>query len=247
MHTTLRRATLRRRERTGRRVAVEDRGGSGNGKRLASAGFVVWPMVEHEADDAMAAGAAVAAADSRVERVMICTPDKDLAQCVEGERVVQFDRRRRLLRDEAGVIEKFGVRPTSIPDWLALVGDSADGFPGIRGFGAKTAAAVLARYGRIEEIPSDGRDWDVRVRGPERLARTLRDGLDAALLFRRLATLVREAPVSASVDDLEWTGPRDDFDLVAAILDAPDLAPRAHRVAETCGANPLEPGGPHRA
>jgi len=166
-----------------------------------------------------------------VERVFICTPDKDLAQCVEGDRIVQFDRRQRLLRDEAGVVEKFGVPPAAIPDWLALVGDSADGFPGIRGFGAKTAAAVLARYGRIEDIPSDGRDWDVAVRGPERLAQTLRTGLDDALLFRRLATLVRDTPVSASVNDLEWTGIRDDFDLVATILDAPDLPSRAERLA----------------
>ena len=197
---------------------------------LASAGFTVWPMVEHEADDAMASGAAMAGADPRVERVFLCTPDKDLAQCVEGDRIVQFDRRQRLLRDEAGVIEKFGVPPAAIPDWLALVGDSADGFPGIRGFGAKTAAAVLARYDRIEDIPSDGRDWDVPVRGAERLAKTLSSALDDALLFRRLATLVRDAPVSGTVDALKWTGPRDDFDLVAAILDAPDLVHRAQHV-----------------
>ncbi len=199
---------------------------------LASAGFTVWPIVEHEADDAMASGAAMAAADPRVERVFLCTPDKDLAQCVEGDRVVQFDRRQRLVRDEAGVIEKFGVPPAAIPDWLALVGDSADGFPGIRGFGAKTAAAVLARYDRIENIPLDGRDWDIAVRGAERLAKTLSGALDDALLFRRLATLVRDAPVSRTVDDLEWTGPRDDFDLVATILDARDLAPRARHLAE---------------
>ena len=210
---------------------------------LASAGFTVWPMVEHEADDAMASGAAMAAADPRVERVFLCTPDKDLAQCVEGDRVVQFDRRQRLVRDEAGVIEKFGVPPAAIPDWLALVGDSADGFPGIRGFGAKTAAAVLARYGRIDDIPPDGRDWDVSVRGPERLAQTLRSGLDDALLFRRLASLVRDAPVSETVDDLEWTGPRDDFDLVATILEAPDLVPRAHRLAEIRAADRTDSGG----
>ena len=198
---------------------------------LASAGFVVWPMVEYEADDALASGAAMAAADPRVERVFICTPDKDLSQCVEGDRVVQFDRRRRLLRDEAGVVEKFGVLPASIPDWLALVGDSADGFPGIRGFGTKTAAAVLARYGRIQDIPSDGRDWKVSVRSPERLAQTLRNGLDDARLFRRLATLVRDAPVSRSVDELHWSGPRDDFAVVATVLDAPDLVRRTRRLA----------------
>ena len=200
---------------------------------LASAGFVVWPMVEHEADDALASGAAMAAADPRVERVFICTPDKDLSQCVEGERVVQFDRRQRLLRDEAGVIEKFGVPPAAIPDWLALVGDSADGFPGIRGFGAKTAAAVLARYGRIEDIPPHGNDWDVPVRGAARLADTLRKGMDDALLFRRLATLVQDVPVSASVDELMWAGPRDDFDLVATVLDTPDLGRRARHLGAT--------------
>ena len=200
---------------------------------LASAGFVVWPMMEYEADDALASGATMAAADPRVERVFICTPDKDLSQCVEGERVVQFDRRQRVLRDEAGVVEKFGVGPAAIPDWLALVGDSADGFPGIRGFGAKTAAAVLARYGRIEDIPPNGNDWDVPVRGAARLADTLRKGLDDALLFRRLATLVQEAPVSATVDELAWSGSRDDFNLVSTVLDAPDLARRAERLAET--------------
>ena len=198
---------------------------------LAAAGFTVWPMVEYEADDALASGAALAAADPRVERVFICTPDKDLSQCVEGTRVVQFDRRQRLLRDEAGVVEKFGVPPASIPDWLALVGDSADGFPGIRGFGAKTAAAVLAHYTRIEDIPPDGDDWDVPVRGPTRLAKTLREGLDDALLFRRLATLVRAAPTSETVDELAWSGPRDDFHLVTTVLEAPDLARRARRLA----------------
>ncbi|WP_423927372.1 5'-3' exonuclease [Candidatus Palauibacter sp.] len=212
---------------------------------LASAGFVVWPMVEYEADDALASGATMAAADSRVERVLICTPDKDLSQCVAGDRVVQLDRRQRLLRDEAGVIEKFGVPPAAIPDWLALVGDSADGFPGIRGFGAKTAAAVLARYGRIEDIPPNGNDWDVPVRGAARLADTLRKGLDDALLFRRLATLVREAPVSASADELAWRGPRDDFNLVAAVLDAPDLAPRAERLAEARRSVPSNPDVRH--
>lgn len=213
---------------------------------LAAAGFTVWPMVEYEADDALASGAALAAADPRVERVFICTPDKDLSQCVEGTRVVQFDRRQRRLRDEAGVIEKFGVPPASIPDWLALVGDSADGFPGIRGFGAKTAAAVLARYTRIEDIPPNGEDWDLPVRGPARLAKTLREGLDNALLFRRLATLVRDAPTSETVDELAWSGPRDDFDLVTTVLDAPDLARRARRLAETRRTPRPGSDGPHQ-
>jgi 5'-3' exonuclease len=194
---------------------------------LAAAGFVVWPMVDFEADDGLAAGADMAARDPRVDQVLICTPDKDLAQCVVGERVVQFDRRRREVRGEAGVIDKFGVPPRAIPDWLALVGDSADGFPGVRGFGAKTAAAVLARYGHLEDIPPDGRDWDIAVRGATRLSETLRERFDDALLFRRLATLVRDAPVSGSVDELEWRGPREDFALVASVLDAPDLARRA--------------------
>lgn len=198
---------------------------------LASAGFVVWPMVEHEADDGLAAGAAMAARDARVDQVLICTPDKDLSQCVRGTRVVQFDRRQRIVRDESGVVEKFGVSPASIPDWLALVGDSADGFPGVPGFGAKTAAVLLSRYGRIEEIPGEAADWDVNVRGAERLASTLVERRDDALLFRRLATLVEDAPVSPDVDALLWTGPRADFALTARVLDAPDLARRAAALA----------------
>lgn len=198
---------------------------------LTAAGFVVWPMVEHEADDGLASGAAMAAADDRVEQVLICTPDKDLTQCVVGRRVVQLDRRQRIVRDEDGVVEKFGVPPGAIPDWLALVGDSADGFPGIKGFGAKTAAAVLARYGRIEDIPSDGGDWDVPVRGAARLAETLSANIDDARLFRRLATLVTDAPVSATVDELEWAGPRENFGLVAEVLDAADLAHRARQIS----------------
>lgn len=198
---------------------------------LEAAGFVVWPMVEHEADDALAAGARLAGADERVERVFICTPDKDLSQCVRDGRVVQLDRRRREVRDESGVIEKFGVPPAAIPDWLALVGDSADGFPGVPGFGAKTASALLARYGRIEDIPPAGADWDVEVRGAERLAETLAERRDDALLFRRLATLDVDAPISGSVDELEWRGPRDDFALVARVLDAPDLVRRAADLA----------------
>jgi len=205
---------------------------------LEAAGFVVWPMVEFEADDALASGAAMAAADARVEQVLICTPDKDLAQSVEGDRVVQFDRRQRIVRDEAGVVEKFGVPPAAIPDWLALVGDSADGFPGVAGFGAKTAAAVLSRYGRIEDIPASGAEWDCPVRGPERLAATLASSMEAALLFRRLATLSRDAPVSATVDELEWTGARDDFALVTTVIEAPDLLARAEALCEARGTSP---------
>ncbi len=198
---------------------------------LGAMGLVVWPMIEYEADDALAAGAALAAADPRVEQVLICTPDKDLAQCVAGARVVQFDRRKRRVLDEDAVIEKFGVRPASIPDYLALVGDEADGFPGLPGFGAKTASTLLARYGHIEAIPTSGRDWDVPLRGMERLATTLAEGLDRALLFRRLATLDGNAPVSSRVEQLEWSGPGEGFVEVCRTLDAQELIPRVEALA----------------
>lgn len=199
---------------------------------LEAAGITVWAMVEHEADDAMASGAEVAAADDRVEKVLLCTPDKDLAQCVRGDRVVQFDRRQRTVRDEAGVVEKFGVPPSAIPDWLALVGDSADGFPGMPGFGPKTATALLSRYGQIEDIPGDGAAWEADVRGAERLAGVLREGLEQAVLFRRLATLVTDAPVSASVAELEWRGPTEDLGLALRVLEAPDLMRRTEELAQ---------------
>jgi 5'-3' exonuclease len=169
---------------------------------LTAEGIVVWPMVEFEADDGLASGAAAAAADERVERVIICTPDKDLAQCVRGTRVVQLNRRTRVTFDEAGIVEKFGVLPRSIPDYLALVGDAADGFPGLPGWGAKSTATVLARYGHLEAIPAEAGDWDVRVTGAGRLATTLRDAFDRALLFRDLATLRTDIPLFADVDDL---------------------------------------------
>src|SRR5262249_13557619 len=152
-------------------------------------GVVVWPMIEFEADDALAAAAAIAAADTRVEQVVVCTPDKDLAQCVRGDRVVQLDRRTKEIRNEAGGRQKFGIGPASIPDWLALVGDSADGYPGLAGWGAVSAAAVLARYQHLESIPKLAMEWDVKVRGAVRLATTLADQRERALLFRRLATL----------------------------------------------------------
>lgn len=200
---------------------------------LRAMGLVVWPMTEYEADDALAAGAAMASADNRVEQVLICTPDKDLAQCVVGQRVVQFDRRKRVATDEAGVVKKFGVPPASIPDYLALVGDDADGFPGIRGFGAKTAATVLARYGHIEHIPPHGSDWDIPVRGAERLAATLAEQMDHALLFRRLATLDGNAPVDRRVEELEWLGPGEGFGEVCARLDAEEFEARVERLAES--------------
>ena len=194
-------------------------------------GVPVWAMVEYEADDGLAAGASMAAADERVEQVLICTPDKDLAQCVEGKRVVQFDRRKRQVFDHDAVIEKFGVSPASIPDYLALMGDSADGFPGLPGWGAKSASTVLARYGHIEEIPAWESDWDVSVRGAARLAATLREERDRAILFRRLATLVRDARVSATVNELEWTGLTPEFSAMCETLEDSRLASRAEALA----------------
>jgi 5'-3' exonuclease len=186
---------------------------------LRALGIVVWPMVEFEADDALAAAAALAAADRRVERVTICTPDKDLAQCVQGTRIVQLDRRKNIVRDEAGVVAKFGVTPASIPDYLALVGDSADGFPGLPGWGAKSAAAVLARYIHLESIPPDWRQWGVNVASPKTLSSTLAAGHDRALLFRVLATLRTDIPLFESVDQLQWKGPTAAFAPLAARLD----------------------------
>jgi 5'-3' exonuclease len=187
---------------------------------LSALGIVVWRMVEFEADDALAAAAKAAADDPRVERVIICTPDKDLAQCVRGTRVLQLDRRKNITRDELGVVAKFGVEPASIPDYLALVGDSADGFPGLPGWGAKSAAAVLAKFNHLESIPSDWREWGVNVASPKALSSTLVANLDRALLFRVLATLRTDVPVLDSVDQLEWKGPTADFAPLAARLDS---------------------------
>ena len=198
---------------------------------LGALGVVVWPMVEFEADDALAAAAAMGAADARVEQVVVCTPDKDLAQCVRGDRVVQLDRRRREVRNEAGVVKKFGVPPASIPDWLALVGDAADGFPGLPGWGAASAAVVLARYGHLERIPERAAEWDVPVRGAARLAATLVEQRERARLFRTLATLRVDAPIGVDVDGLRWTGPRADFAAWAARLGTPALSERAARLA----------------
>ena len=200
---------------------------------LQLAGFEVWPQVTHEADDGMAAAAALAAADDRVEQVIICTPDKDLAQCVTPDgRVVQLDRRKELIYDRAGVIEKFGVPPESIPDYLGVVGDSADGFPGLAGWGAKSAAAVLTRYGHIEDIPHDVAEWDVNVRGAGKLALTLRENFEDALLFRRIATVDLDAPVSDSVDDMAWRGPQPGFDEACQALGAERQRQRAHQLWE---------------
>jgi 5'-3' exonuclease len=187
---------------------------------LSALGVVVWPMIEFEADDAMAAAAAKAALDPRVGRVLICTPDKDLAQSVRGTRVVQLNRRTREIRDEAGVIAKFGVPPASIPDYLALVGDAADGYPGLAGWGAKSTAAVLARFAHLESIPVDGRTWGVNVASASALARTLVVERERALLFRDLATLRTDITLFDSVDDLQWNGPTPAFEAMAARLDA---------------------------
>jgi len=198
---------------------------------LRALGVIVWAMVEFEADDALAAAAAMAASDPRVGRVIVCSPDKDLAQCVRGDRVVQLDRRRGEQRDEAGVWKKFGVAPASIPDWLALVGDSADGYPGLPGWGPASAATVLARYGHLEAVPGPAAEWDVSVRGAARLAATLAERREEALLFRTLATLRRDAPIHADVDALSWTGPRPDFRAWSARLGTPSLHERASRLA----------------
>jgi 5'-3' exonuclease len=186
---------------------------------LSALGIVVWPMVEFEADDALAAAAMAAAGDQRVERVLICTPDKDLAQCVRGTRIVQLDRRKNIVRDEAGVVARFGVMPASIPDYLALVGDSADGFPGLAGWGAKSAAAVLAKFGHLESIPPDWRQWGVSVASPKALSSRLAADRDRALLFRLLATLRKDIPLFASVDQLQWKGATAAFAPLAARLD----------------------------
>ncbi len=199
---------------------------------LRACGFVVWPMVEFEADDALAAAAGRSAAEPGVARVLIATPDKDLAQCVRGDRVVQLDRRKGLIRTEADVVERFGVPPASIPDWLALVGDSADGFPGLPGWGAKSAAAVLAHYGHIEDIPDDAGTWAVRVRGAGTLGATLAGARADALLFRALATLREDVPLMpGGVEDLRWRGPSPDLPAIAAGFGAPELPGRLARIA----------------
>jgi 5'-3' exonuclease len=187
---------------------------------LSAAGIVVWPMVEFEADDALAAGALAAARDTRVERVIICTPDKDLAQCVHGTRIVQLNRRTRVSWDEAGVVQKFGVSPASIPDYLALVGDSADGYPGLSGWGAKSSAAVLAKFIHLESIPADYREWRVNAANASALAETLSRECDQALLFRTLATLRTDIPLFDNVDQLRWNDSTAAFAPLAARLDA---------------------------
>jgi len=194
---------------------------------LAAMGVVVWPMVYYEADDALASAAAEAAKDGRVKQVLICTPDKDLSQCVVGTRVVQLDRRRDIVRDEAGVVAKFGVKPPSIPDYLAVVGDSADGFPGMAGWGAKAAAQVLSQYPHLEDIPKDWRAWHPSIKKARTLSESLFTGWQDVLLYRTLATLRLDVPVFDTVDDLQWQGPRPNFEQYCQRMRAPDLVRRA--------------------
>jgi len=209
---------------------------------LSAAGIVVWPMVEFEADDALAAGALAAARDSRVERVIICTPDKDLAQSVHGTRIVQLNRRTQVVLDEAGVIQKFGVPPSSIPDYLALVGDAADGYPGLKGWGAKSSSVVLAKFAHLELIPRDFREWQVKVTGASALADVLSRERELALLFRQLATLRTDIALFKNVDELRWNGPTPAFAALAAQLDAAVTTDRRSRSSlastEAAGSRP---------
>ena len=186
---------------------------------LSAAGVVVWPMVEFEADDALATAAALAGRDERVTRVFLCTPDKDLGQCVRGNRIVQLHRRTNVTLDENGIRQKFGVAPESIPDYLALVGDSADGYPGLRGWGAKSSAAVLGKFGHLELIPAKWQEWGVQVASPGTLSDTLKRDHDLAMLFRTLATLRTDVPLFKAVDELRWNGPTSAFEKIAAQLD----------------------------
>ena len=193
---------------------------------LQAMGVMVWPMVYFEADDALASAAAKAAGDERVGKVLLCTPDKDLAQCVVGSRIVQLDRRQNIERDEAGVIAKFGVNPRSIPDYLAVVGDSADGFPGVAGWGVKAAALVLSHYPHLEDIPKDWKAWPASIRKARTLAESLFTSWDDALLFRTLATLRLDVPLFDTIEDLRWKGSRPDFEEYCRRMKASDLLRR---------------------
>jgi 5'-3' exonuclease len=193
---------------------------------LSAAGIAVWPMLDFEADDALAAGAAAAARSKRVEQVIICTPDKDLAQCVRGTRIIQLNRRTRVTLDEAAVVRKFGVLPESIPDYLALVGDAADGYPGLPGWGPKSSAAVLSKFGRLERIPADSRDWHVNATNAGALAQTLSEQRDLAFLFRTLATLRADILLFDDVDGLRWNGPGAGFEAIGKRLDAAVTTPK---------------------
>ncbi len=193
---------------------------------VAALGIVVWPMVEFEADDAIATAAVRLAADPVVEQVVVCSPDKDLAQLVSGSRVVCWDRRREVVYDEEAVIEKYGVPPASIPDWLALVGDAADGIPGVPGWGAKSAATVLSRFGRLEAIPDDIGQWGLSAGRARRLVESLTDQREQAFLYRRLTTLRTDVPLTESLDDLKWRGARQALRQLCLALGANDLPDR---------------------
>ena len=200
---------------------------------LEAAGFIIFPMVEFEADDALASAAMRSTVDKRVDQVVICTPDKDLGQCLTPDhKIVQYDRRKKLEMNYEAIIEKFGVRPESIPDYLGLMGDTADGFPGLQGWGAKSSSSVLAVYNHIEHIPEDPEKWEVSVRGAKKLAATLNENQSLALLFRQIATLIYDAPTFGSIDELHWEGPGSDFVQIAEKLDATRLIERAERLAD---------------
>lgn len=200
---------------------------------LEAAGFIIFPMVEFEADDALASAAMRSTVDKRVDQVVICTPDKDLGQCLTPDhKIVQYDRRKKLEMNYEAIIEKFGVRPESIPDYLGLMGDTADGFPGLQGWGAKSSSNVLAVYNHIEHIPEDPEKWEVSVRGAKKLAATLNENQSLALLFRQIATLSYDAPTFGSIDELHWEGPGSDFVQIAEKLDATRLIERAERLAD---------------
>lgn len=198
---------------------------------LQSMGVIVWPMIAYEADDALASAAGKASLDDRVSQVIICTPDKDLAQCIVDQRVVQLDRRKSILRDEAGVVAKFGVKPESIPDYLAVVGDSADGFPGLPGWGPKAAALIFSQYPHFEDVPKDWRQWNPAIRGAQRLSSVLFGQWNDAILYRCLATLRSEVPVFESVDELQWKGPQPGFEQYCQRIKYPALYSRAMSVA----------------
>jgi 5'-3' exonuclease len=206
---------------------------------MEAMGVVVWPMVYYEADDALASAAAKAANDERVERVLICTPDKDLSQCVVGTRVVQLDRRRDVLRDEAGVVAKFGVTPQSIPDYLAVVGDSADGFPGLPGWGQKAAALTLSQYQHLENIPKDWREWHPSIRKARLLSESLFNGWNDAQLFRTLATLRLDVQVFETIEDLRWIGPRPNFEEMCQRMRSPELLRRVTSAGSTKSDSPM--------
>jgi len=201
---------------------------------LAAMGVACWPMIDLEADDALASAAAIAARSPEVGRIYICSPDKDLAQCVDG-RVLQLDRRSAKVTDVAAVREKFGVPPASIPDYLALVGDSADGYPGLPGWGARSAAAVLDKFGSLDAIPADPTDWGLALRGAEKLGLTLREQWDNALLFRRLARLRNDAPLFEEISEIAWRGPADSFNAFCRRLDASRLPGRAQSLSRLRG------------